>query len=90
MAELYALSFGDEAFEHTVSAHVYTSFEKACDAAEQIIDNWYETEFVKLTEAERAQKKKELEESENGIAEYYSEVICGTRLYMLIVKMKID
>lgn len=90
MTELYALSFGDQAFEHTVSAHVYTSFEKACDSAERFIDNWYETEFVKLTEAERAQKKKELEESAYGTAEYYSEVVCGTRLYMLIVKMKID
>ena len=89
MTELYALSILDE-FSTGCIPHMYSSFDKACDAAEQMIDNWYETEFVKLTETERAQKKKELEESEYGTTEYYSEVICGERLWMSILKVKID
>lgn len=89
MTDLYALSIADE-FAAGCLPHVYSSFEKACDAAEQMIDNWYETEFKKLTKEQRAEKKRELEESEYGTAEYYSEVICGDRLWMCIWKVKLD
>lgn len=86
--ELYALSMDDKIL--TCWPHVYTSFDKACDAAEEEISNWYMTRFAPLTKEQRVQKKKELEESEYQITEYYSEVNEYERLHMCIVRVKID